>query len=276
MLRITVLIDNKSNPDNPRLHSEHGLSLYIEFGDHHILCDTGASDRFVENAARMGVALDVDMGFISHGHNDHTGGLGHFLRFFPSAPVYLSRHLFDRKFYSSHHAAKLEIGTDAALQQRYGNRFVYIDQSRWIAPNVAAVQNCCAIYPKPIGNGFLTEEHDGAETADRFEHELTLALRTAKGLVVVSSCSHGGAVNIIESCRLFTGEEKVYAFIGGLHFVDGGDAVQEAAWFREDVDALYPGIRIYTGHCTGNIAQESLLEAGSNVQGFHTGSVIEL
>ncbi len=274
MLKITVLTDNKPHPDNPRLHSEHGLSLYIEFGDRHILCDTGASDRFVENAARMGVALNVDICFISHGHNDHTGGLGHFLRFFPSTPIYLSRHLFDRKF--SHHAAKREIGTDAALQQRYGNRFVYIDQSRWIAPDVAAVQNCCAIYPKPIGNGFLTEEYDGVETADRFEHELALALRTDKGLVVVSPCSHGGAINIIESCRLFTGEEKVYAFVGGFHFVDEDDAAQETAWFREDVDALYPGIKIYTGHCTGEIAQESLLEAGSDAQVFHTGSVIEL
>lgn len=41
-------------------------------------------------------------------------------------------------------------------------------------------------------------------------------------------------------------------------------------------NALYPGSRVYTGHCTGDIARKSLLEAGSDVQIFHTGSVIEL
>lgn len=276
MLKITVLTDDSPHPDNPRLRAERGLSLYIELNGCRILCDTGASDRFVENAAAMGIPLRIDLGFISHGHADHTGGLGHFLRFFPSAPVYLSRHVFDRRLYSSGRGPKRYIGTDATLPQRYGDRFVYIDECRWIAPDVAAVRNFCSAYPKPFGNYSLTAKLDGREEPDTFDHELALALRTEKGLVVVSPCSHGGAVNLIRSCCWFTGGERVYAFVGGLHFTDREDAATEAVWFREDMNILYPNTRIHTGHCTGERARQILSDGRLDVRFFHTGSVIEL
>lgn len=67
------------------LQTEHGLSLYIETAGHKVLFDTGATDRFLENAEKLGVDLTaVDTLVLSHGHYDHTGGVKVFLELQPA------------------------------------------------------------------------------------------------------------------------------------------------------------------------------------------------
>ena len=68
-----VLIDNITKND---LISEWGLSFYIEYNDHKILLDTGASGNFVENAKNLGVNQEViECGVLSHAHYDHADGM---------------------------------------------------------------------------------------------------------------------------------------------------------------------------------------------------------
>ena len=77
-MRVTMLLDNIAA--DPRLVAEHGLSLYLETGDHKILFDAGQSSAFAENAEKLGVDLrEVDFAVLSHGHYDHGGGLERFL-----------------------------------------------------------------------------------------------------------------------------------------------------------------------------------------------------
>jgi 7,8-dihydropterin-6-yl-methyl-4-(beta-D-ribofuranosyl)aminobenzene 5'-phosphate synthase len=42
-----------------------------------------------------------------------------------------------------------------------------------------------------------------------------------RGLVVVSGCSHAGAVNVLRHARGLTGESRVAAFVGGFHLSGG-------------------------------------------------------
>jgi 7,8-dihydropterin-6-yl-methyl-4-(beta-D-ribofuranosyl)aminobenzene 5'-phosphate synthase len=49
-----VLSDNRTQ--NPSLETEHGLSILLETDKHRILLDTGASDIFIRNAEKMGIA----------------------------------------------------------------------------------------------------------------------------------------------------------------------------------------------------------------------------
>src|SRR2546422_754284 len=42
-----------------------------------------------------------------------------------------------------------------------------------------------------------------------------------KGLVVLSSCSHAGVINVLRHAQRLTGIDKVYAFVGGLHLTGG-------------------------------------------------------
>ena len=77
--RLTVLSDNRSS-DPSRFHTEHGLSILLDTGEHRVLLDTGVSDLFLRNARKLGINLaDADYVFLSHGHHDHAGGLGTFL-----------------------------------------------------------------------------------------------------------------------------------------------------------------------------------------------------
>ena len=87
--RIIILSDNRT--DNPLLETEHGLSVYLENNGRRYLLDTGASDLFMRNAEKLGVDLsEVDYCLISHGHNDHIGGLPAFLEVNHKAKVILS------------------------------------------------------------------------------------------------------------------------------------------------------------------------------------------
>jgi 7,8-dihydropterin-6-yl-methyl-4-(beta-D-ribofuranosyl)aminobenzene 5'-phosphate synthase len=70
-----------------------------------------------------------------------------------------------------------------------------------------------------------------------------------KGLVVVSSCSHAGVINVLRNGQRLTGIRKVHAFLGGLHLTGGlfepiiPQTVEELVRIAPDV--------IVPGHCTG-------------------------
>src|SRR5258708_2113685 len=42
-----------------------------------------------------------------------------------------------------------------------------------------------------------------------------------KGLIVLSSCSHAGAINVLRHAQRLTSIDKIHAFVGGLHLTGG-------------------------------------------------------
>jgi 7,8-dihydropterin-6-yl-methyl-4-(beta-D-ribofuranosyl)aminobenzene 5'-phosphate synthase len=80
-----------------------------------------------------------------------------------------------------------------------------------------------------------------------------------KGLVIVSGCSHAGAVNVLRNAQQLTGEERVAGFIGGLHLTGG---IFEPI-IKPTVDAFAAaGIaRLLPAHCTGWKAVHQLAHA---------------
>ena len=75
---ITSLVENTTKSG---LKAKHGLSLYIETKLHRILFDLGPDETLFENAEKKKIDLtSVDTVIISHGHYDHGGALGKFLK----------------------------------------------------------------------------------------------------------------------------------------------------------------------------------------------------
>ena len=80
-----------------------------------------------------------------------------------------------------------------------------------------------------------------------------------KGLVIVSGCSHAGAVNVLRNAQRLTGEERVAGFIGGLHLTGG---IFEPT-IQPTVDAFVAAEvgRVLPAHCTGWKAVHQLARA---------------
>ena len=80
-----------------------------------------------------------------------------------------------------------------------------------------------------------------------------------KGLVIVSGCSHAGAVNVLQNAQRLTGEDRVAGFIGGLHLT--GKVFEPI--INPTVDAFAAaGIgRLLPAHCTGWRAVHQLARA---------------
>ena len=80
-----------------------------------------------------------------------------------------------------------------------------------------------------------------------------------KGLVIVSGCSHAGAVNVLRNAQRLTGEARVAGFLGGFHLTGGiFEPVIEptvAAFTAAGIGRLLPA------HCTGWKAVHQLARA---------------
>jgi 7,8-dihydropterin-6-yl-methyl-4-(beta-D-ribofuranosyl)aminobenzene 5'-phosphate synthase len=80
-----------------------------------------------------------------------------------------------------------------------------------------------------------------------------------KGLVIVSGCSHAGAVNVLRNAQRLTGEQRLAGFIGGLHLPGG---IFEPI-IKPTVDAFVAAEvgRVLPAHCTGWKAVHQLARA---------------
>ena len=275
-MTITILIDNALPPDR-NLVAEHGLSLYIDTGEKKILCDTGASGQFADNAKMLGIDIArCDFVFISHGHDDHCGGLWRFLEADGEGKVYMHQTILHERYYSSRRDVKRDISCDKEILEANMERIVPISSSIKITDGIYAVRCKCNRFSKPYGNKFLTKSDGLTETFDDFGHETALVFTTPKGLVIISPCSHNGVMNIMHDCCMAAGCSKVHAFIGGFHFVEGDGCIKEAEAFADSIESLYPDTLFYTGHCTCDTAKGVLAGKLKNITFFATGTKIDI
>ena len=93
------------------------------------------------------------------------------------------------------------------------------------------------------------DERQGGTVPDQFRHEIaTVYNLKGRGLIVLTSCSHRGVVNIVERARAASGVKKVHAIMGGFHLAPFKEdyVLQVIAGLKEiDPDHVVPL------HCTG-------------------------
>lgn len=254
-MRVISLIENTGKRRD--LQTEHGLSLYIETEQHRILFDTGATDRFLENAEKLNVDIAaVDTLVLSHGHYDHTGGIAGFLKRNRQAKIYIRENAFAPFYHCSLDEIRY-IGISGIekdhprLTLTCGN--VTIDSELTLFTNVRG-RRC---YPE---TNLKLKYFDGRRyIQDDFRHEQNLAITERGTRVVISGCSHNGIVNILDTYDTLFHQMPDVA-IGGFHTAGKGEFdPSSTAQLCEMAQALQEtGTVFYTCHCTGQEPYEIL------------------
>ncbi|MDE7244566.1 MAG: MBL fold metallo-hydrolase [Oscillospiraceae bacterium] len=265
-MKATVLIDNLTSG---ALAAEWGLAIHIDYDGHKILLDTGATERFAQNAGKLGIDLNaVELGVLSHAHYDHAGGLAAFFARNTYAPIYL-RQGAKENCYGKRWIFHKYIGIPHGFLRKYADRFRYTGSHEELLPGVHALAHHTDGLKVFGEKNHLYVRQGRRFLPDAFAHEQTLVFETEKGLAVFSGCSHGGVDNIIkEVLDVFPGR-RICAVVGGFHLFHTS---------QEDVRALARRLReigaeqIYTGHCTGQAAYQALREElGEQAAQLHTG-----
>ena len=276
-MKIVTLLENTACRAD--VATGHGLSQYIETEKHRILFDMGPGASFAENADRLGVELaEVDIAVLSHGHNDHSGGLREFFRRNSHAKVYVHPAAFGSYWAVEADGTGKFLGLEDGLQAEFADRFVEVSGVTAIDDTLTLFDTVGSAFPAVDTSARLKEKTAEGYIPDRFLHEHNLILREGDKAVVFGDCAHRGIVNIRDAAAAILGREPD-ALVSGFHLFNLTEGNQQGdALIRATAEELDRGSAVYyTGHCTGDHAY-GLMKAimGERLQKISTGGVQEI
>lgn len=249
------------------------MSLLVEIGDKRILVDAGASDLFLENMKKLGMDVgDVDYAVLSHAHYDHANGMPAFFMNNKKAKLYV-RDQVSADCYAKKGFFRKYIGIPKKMMKDYSDRIEKVSGDYMVTEGVYLVPHKTAGLSEIGKNEMMFRRLNGRWVPDDYSHEQSLVLETDKGLVIINSCSHGGAANIINEVQSTFPDKNVYGLIGGFHLFNKKESmIRELAGKICDTGIEY----VCTGHCTKNRAYEILKEElGDRVEQMCVGFQVE-
>lgn len=244
-MKLTVLTDNYTYTGK-YCYGEPGFSCYIEDGEHRILFDTGYSDIFLKNARTLGLDLSgVTTVVLSHGHNDHTGGLTHFARQYGMSDVSLVAHpgVLDRREIDGRPAG---IGfTQSQLEVMC--KLVLTREPVRISDNIAFLGGIPQLCDFEKRSAVGQRETQSGMAPDYVLDDSALVYRGQDGIFVITGCAHSGICNIVEYAKQICHDDRVLGVLGGFHMPKLDDRARAASEYLvgQDIRALCPC------HCVG-------------------------
>jgi len=242
--RITILYDAFGK--TAAMKKDWGFAALVEVNGKRILFDTGDNPEiFAQNAKAQHVDLaTLDFVVMSHRHGDHMGGLTYLLSVNPKVKIYAPKEGFgvygaslpssfyrkaealppEMRYYDGNPPPVLTFGSAWP-----GANFELIDKTTEVAPGLTLIA--------------LVSDAPGTKELK----ELSLAINTPEGVVLLVGCSHPGIEAIVaEAAKI---NPHVHLIAGGLHLAVAQDPViEKVATSLHDVwkvDYVAPG------HCTG-------------------------
>ncbi|MCF7895350.1 MAG: MBL fold metallo-hydrolase [Candidatus Omnitrophica bacterium] len=216
-----------------------GFSAFID----EVLFDTGEDGDFLLSNLKV-ANIDIDSIkkiVISHDHWDHTGGLWDILKIKNDLEVYGCRG------FSSETKNKIK---------NSGAKLVEINRQMQIMPGVYT-------------SGQVLGFYKAAQIAEQ-----ALIVKSEKGLVVITGCSHPGIVKMIESVRNNFRKEDIYLVLGGFHLMN--KEKREIKLIAEKLKELKIG-SVGPTHCTGYEAQQIFKETfGDKYISVKVGKVVSV
>jgi 7,8-dihydropterin-6-yl-methyl-4-(beta-D-ribofuranosyl)aminobenzene 5'-phosphate synthase len=203
---------------SPEFKTGWGFSVFIDG----VLFDTGEDGNLLlSNLESEGININsIEKAVISHDHWDHTGGLWPLLELKKDLKVYGCRD------FSSQTKNKIK---------NSGAELIESSSPLQVKPNI-----------------YTTGEIFGFYKSMKIS-EQSLVVKSQKGLVVITGCSHPGVVKIVEQVKKIFVKEDIYLVFGGFHLIN--KEIREIKLIGQklkDLAVKYVG----PTHCTGYGAQQ--------------------
>lgn len=279
-LDVTILVDNfvdvlmagsdrvKRAPLAPnwsereQLIAEHGYSALLTIREagttRNVLYDAGlGKDTLLHNIAALGLSVkDLDAIVLSHGHADHHGGLLGIVQAVGKGkmPIVLHPDAWRTRKLTFPNGFELSLpppdckaleAADVRLLQERGPSLL-VGDGVLVSGQVERTTD----FEKGLPSQTWLN-HDGRWEPDpsTWDDQPVVMHVKGKGLVVVSGCSHAGAVNILRHAAKVTGVDHVHAFVGGFH-LSGSQFEPSIPRTVEEFQQIRPDV-VVPGHCTG-------------------------
>lgn len=261
------------------MSGEHGLALFIESerGDEtkKVMLDFGwTPEVYLRNLDQLGLdAAGVEAFVVSHGHNDHYGGLMGLLNdrrdaMAPQIPLYIGGDDALCMRWVGPADARAEMGRlDADGIKEAGVDIIKAENGAVVAGHGfttgvidrSSIEQTLPNTVVEVGHGCTGDQHQAHFTAEELqgnflfdhhwgEHATAYHVRN-RGLVVTTSCGHAGVINSVRQAQRVSGIEKVHAVMGGFHLSPAApDYVEQV------VDALIDDVNpdyVIPMHCSG-------------------------
>jgi 7,8-dihydropterin-6-yl-methyl-4-(beta-D-ribofuranosyl)aminobenzene 5'-phosphate synthase len=256
--------------DHQQLVAEHGFSALVTVvsggSRSSVLYDGGMTPKGLGNNLEV---MEVDPAglraiVISHGHVDHHGGLeGLAARGGRRLPLLLHPGAWRERKITFPTGAELHLPPPSRADLEAEGLEVVEERGPTLlldgrvlisgeVPRVSEFETGFPIHKARAGDGW---EPDPLILDD----QNVIVDVAGKGLVVVSGCSHAGAINVLANAKRLTGRDRIAGFIGGFHLTG---AVFEP--IIEPTIAAFVDLgveRVVPGHCTGWKATHRLSQA---------------
>lgn len=245
--QITVLYDAFGK--NPALQKDWGYAALIEYGGKRILFDTGDNpDILAHNVKMLKVDLSkIDFVVMSHRHSDHMGGLNYLLSVNPKVKIYAPKENFGVYGFSLPSTFYRKDDSLPPEQRYYDGKPPEIMKfgTAWPEANFELIEKTTEILP---GIHLIFQISDKPTTMEL--RELSLAIETPEGIVLIVGCSHPGLDKIVDAASKIN--KQIHMVTGGFHQVVAKDIEIEHI-----VSTLHDTFKVdfvAPSHCTGEPA----------------------
>jgi len=213
--KVTIIYDAFGKPSD--LDRGWGYSALVEYGGKRILFDTGGQyEAFKANINKLKIDLTkLDFVVLSHRHGDHTSGLAYVLEKNPNVVIYAPSETgsFGTPFSAPQALQRKVDSLPDDLQYfdgKIGNAEV---DSPWKSANIKRITDISEVAPNISLIRTVSDVKGTLELA-----EVSMAIKTPKGLAVIVGCSHPGIEKILAKASEIN--PNIYTIAGGLHLVD--------------------------------------------------------